>query len=137
MPSFIKKQKRSPYRDDAGPDPDTTTIAIGAEAANVIQVTITLRRPRGQTLARVFPVTCVLADLATTGVPVAAAPSGGVAVGVGTQLGADIAGKVIRALPSAAGVIRLDITEAGAKTLYVHVFLPNGRVKVSSAVTFV
>ena len=130
------KAKRSPYQIPGQHNTLTSTIVIGAEAANVILVTLTLKDLGRKTLAKAAGVRAWLSDSATTGAVIAAAPSGGVALGVGSVIAPVVAGKVLDVVTSTGGVARFDVTEVGAKTCYLWVLFPDGSTKVSGAITF-
>lgn len=133
------RTKRNPFRASA-PDKSVASkmFTVGAEAANVISVTIQLKDARAKNLTGPRAIRVFLSDSATTGAIIATAPSGGVAAGggIGSILNAAVAGKVLDCMTNATGALRLDITEAGVKTLYVYLVTPNGEVAVSPAVTF-
>lgn len=112
-------------------------ITVGAEAANVINVAIQLvDRLNGNALASRAAVGFYLADDANGDTPSTVAPSGGVAIGTdgaAIETVADLAGTLIS---ESDGDIDLDITEAGAKTYYLVLIMPDGKLVVSDAITF-
>ncbi|HEU4753960.1 MAG TPA: hypothetical protein VFU47_12700, partial [Armatimonadota bacterium] len=110
------------------------TITVGAEAANVIQVSVQFKDAGGNNLAQRMGALCWLADAANAA-ETAAAPSGGWAAGVGYKLADEITNKRGRFQSDATGLLRVDITEAAAKTFYLHVAV-GARVFVSGAITF-
>lgn len=110
------------------------SISVGAEAADVIQVSIQFRDAANNNLAERMGAYVWLAD-AQYGALAAAAPSGGWAAGAGTLVEEHTADKSGEWVSDATGLIRVDITEAGAKTLYLHARV-GARVFVSGAVTF-
>ena len=115
-------------------------FAIGAEAGNVINVGIQLKEDKsGNDLAARASVRMYLSDDANGDNVVATAPSGAVAIGADGVLH-DIGGgtkKVFMLVSEADGDIDVNITEAGAKTLYMVLVMPNGRLIPSGAITFV
>jgi hypothetical protein len=112
----------------------TPTLAVGAESANHIDVTITLKDVGGTTLAAVAPATVWVSDTAGAA-PSAAAPDGGTTVQTGTQLKAVTAGVLLDVLSSSGGVIVVRLTESTAKTFFVNVAV-GGIIASSAAVTF-
>lgn len=119
--------------EDALPYP---TIAVGAEAANVIQVTIQLRDWAGVALAQSLGIEAWLVDSnSLTAALTATAPSGGWAAGVGRLLHAYTASKHAKWISDSAGVVRIDITETGARTWYL-VVQTGARLTISGAVAF-
>jgi hypothetical protein len=112
----------------------TPTLAVGAESANHIDVTVTLKDIAGTTLAAVAPATVWVSDTAGAA-PSATAPDGGTSVQTGTQLKAVTAGVLLDVLSSSAGVIVVRLTESTAKTYFVNVAV-GGLIASSAAVTF-
>lgn len=112
----------------------SVSIAVGAEAANVIQVTVQFLDAAGNNLAERMAALMWLAD-AANGAVTGDVPSGGWAAGVGTLLHTLTADALALFTSDANGVVRVDITEAAVDTWYLHV-LVGGRVYVSGAVTF-
>ena len=119
---------------------DATTAAtfvIGTEAADVINVGVTLQAGAGKTVSFLDGGNVFLSD-ASTGIGLAAtAPSGGWAIGTdGAVIDATVAGKASWIQSEADGTFDLDITEAGTATWYAVVQLPDGKQVVSTAITF-
>lgn len=114
-------------------------ITVGAEAGNVINVSIQLKADKNRiNLAARRVLDIYLADAATGAAIIATAPSSGIAIGTsGAVLASVVANKYLKVVSTAAGLIDFNITEAGAKTLYLVVVMPNGRQVVSGAITFV
>ena len=119
------------------PKADGATFVIGTEAANVINVGVTLVDSEVATVASQQVVRVFVSDSAT-GVGIAAtAPSSATAVGTdGVILVTDVAGKVYTVESAATGLFDLDVTETGTDTFYLVVVLPNGKTVVSGAITF-
>lgn len=111
------------------------TIAVGAEAANAITLTFQAYDAGGATLAAIVPFELWLADAADTW-ETAAAPDGGIAVGVGTLLETLTAGKRISLVTNASGQAQVTLTESTAKTWYARAMLNDGKVVTSAAVAF-
>lgn len=116
--------------------PMGATFVIGAEAANVINVAIQLKDADGDDLAVRG---CVYAYLSTdaNGDSLAAAPSGGVAIGTDGLAAEVIDNRAFFLTSEADGDIDLNITvSSGAATYYLAVRLANGKLVVSNAITF-
>lgn len=114
------------------------TITPGAEAANVVNVAFVVKSDKNQNTLAVPSVIDFYFSDASTGLGyVATAPSGAVAIGTNGSL-IDLTGakKVFRGITTAAGLLDINITEAGAKTLYVVVIAPNQRIIPSAACTW-
>lgn len=103
------------------------TMTVGAESANVIAVTVRLPGPWWVCHAW-------LTD-APRGAFTAAAPSGGWAAGVGTLLAQFTANKHGLWQANQQGLLRVDVTEAGAATWYLQIS-SHGPEYVSPAITF-
>lgn len=111
------------------------TISIGAEAANAITLTFQAYDAGGASLAAIVPFELWLSD-GVEGWETAAAPDGGIAVGVGTLLETLTAGKRISLVTNASGQAQVTLTESTAKTWYARAMLNDGKVVTSAAVTF-
>lgn len=112
------------------------SFTIGNEAAHVRRVSIQLKDDAGADLAQRGSVLAYLAGDAAGDTIAAAAPSGGVAIGVDGLAIPLVAGKVLQLVSEADGDIDLDITEATAKSFYLVLVLPNGSLVVSNAIAF-
>lgn len=119
---------------DAAPfDVDFT---IGTEAANAINVALQLNDAAGVALATRAAVLAYLSDDANGDSIAGTAPDGNVAIGTDGVLIPVVADKAFWLVSEADGDIDLDIGESGADTWYLVVVLPNGKLVVSSAITF-
>jgi hypothetical protein len=111
-------------------------FGVGAEAANVIRVTVQLvDRHNGNLLTAPAACNWYLSAVAT-GLGVTTATTGGIAIGtIGTLLEwtNNVSGLVIT---NAAGVFNVDIEDTGAKTIYLVLVMPDGKLQVSPAITF-
>ena len=116
---------------------NTATFAIGTQAVQSRTVSVTLKTAAGAAISHAGVVDVYLSD-ASTGLDIAAtAPSGGVAIGsAGKVLAAITAGKLIKVVTNATGGVDLILTENTAKSFYICIVLPNGRIIVSSAIAF-
>lgn len=112
-------------------------FTIGADAGTTVAMQMQFRDALGNNLAVRGSVFAYLSDDAFGDSIVAAAPSGGWAIGTDGLLIPVVAGKAANFTSKATGHIDFVITEAGAKTLYLAVRLPNGALKVSPVITFV
>lgn len=111
-------------------------IAVGTEAANVINVTVQLQDGLGNDLAAAAGVSAYLSDNDDGSSIAATAPDGGVAIGTDGLLIPLIAGKRFDLVSEVDGDIDIDITESGIDTWYLVVVLPFGKLIVSEAITF-
>lgn len=119
-------------------------ITVGEEAADVINVAIKLKGPSSADLAVRASILAYLSDDAYGDSVVATEPSGAVAIGTDGLLipiltgasAAELAKSIFQLTSESDGDIDIDITEAGAKTLYLVLVMPDGRLVVSDAITF-
>lgn len=111
------------------------TITVGAESTNVRAITIQLTDANGDDIAYAETVTlAVFADaaqaaFATTG------GSTGIEIGTDGALLAVVAKKLFVAVSETDGDIDLTWTDTGTEAAYLGVYLPNGRVVISDAMT--
>lgn len=110
-------------------------VSVGAEAANVIPVTLQLRDVANNSLAARYGAELWLSD-AAFGAETGTAPDGGWAAGVGLLRRTDLANVAGRFLSDANGVIRVDVTHSAARTWYLMGEI-GGFAYASAAVTFV
>lgn len=110
-------------------------ITIGAEAANVINVGIQLKDADGADLAVRSTLYAYLSDDANGDSIVATAPDGGVAIGTDGLAVPLVANKAFMLTSESDGDIDLNITESGAKTEYLILITPNGKLVASTAIT--
>ncbi len=112
-------------------------FVIGAEAANVINVAIQLKdRRNGNELTCRASIGWYLADDANGDTPSSVAPSGGIAIGTDGALiewTANLSGVAVSEVD---GDIDVNITEAGAKSYYLILIMPDGKLVSSGAITF-
>jgi hypothetical protein len=113
-------------------------FTIGAESAgNVINVGIQLNDADGAPTAMRSAVFAYLSDDANGDSIVSAAPDGGWAIGADGLLIPIVAGKAAQLICEADGDIDVNITHAGgAKTCYLVLVLPSGKLSASGAITF-
>jgi hypothetical protein len=113
------------------------TIAVGAEAVNVIRASIQLKTEDGESIYERVHALAHLSDASTGSGISTTAPNGGVAAGTNGKVLAElVADKLFLCESDASGRIDLDITESGTPTFYLVVLIPGGRRVVSSAITF-
>lgn len=110
-------------------------FTVGAEGTNAINVALQLKDAAGNDLAVRGAVYAYLSDDANGDSIIASAHSSGWAIGTDGLLIPDVTNKSGHLVSEADGDIDLTITEAGAKTAYLVVVLPNGTLKVSGAIT--
>lgn len=131
------KRKHNPY-ESIQYDSGMSTVVAGAEATNVVTVTVQLKDPQGNNLAARTRVKVWLSDSATTGAIVGTAPSGGAAIsgGFGSIINQPVANKEYDCMTDATGQLRLAFTEAAGKTAFLWMQDPAGTCKVSNALTW-
>lgn len=113
------------------------SFTVGGEAANAINVAIQLKDAQGNDLAVHSSVFAYLSDDANGNSIVATAPDGGWAIGTDGLLIPVVTSKAAHLTSEADGDIDVTITHAaGAKTCYLIVVLPNGKLTASGAITF-
>ena len=112
------------------------TFNIGAEAANSINVSVSLNDITGTAIATSRVVECYLSDSATGDGIAVTAPDGDVAIGTdGTILTEHVADKMFKVWTESDGDFDFDIGESGIDTWYLVVIL-NEVPHVSGAITF-
>lgn len=111
----------------------TPLITVGAEASNVIQVTLQLRGLQHDSQAYRGAVLVWLADSAQAA-ETATAPSGSWVAGVGYKLADEVTDKRAWFVAGTGGSIRIDITHSGAHTYYLHALVDG--IVYTKVVTF-
>lgn len=112
-------------------------FVIGAEGSNIINVGIQLNDAAGVALATRASLFAYLSDDANGDSIVATAPDGGWAIGTDGLLIPVVTNKAAQLTSEADGDIDINITHAaGAKTVYLIIVLPNGKLVASTAITF-
>jgi hypothetical protein len=112
-------------------------FTIGEETTNAINVAIQLKDGNGADIAVRGNVKAYLSDDANGDSIVGTAPDGGVAIGTDGLAIPVVASKAWLLTSESDGDIDLTITHAaGAKTVYLILVLPNGKLKASTAITF-
>lgn len=112
------------------------TFAVGVEGGNAINVAVQITDAAGVDLAVRGSVLAYLSDDEFGNSIIAVAPSGGVAIGVDGLAIPLVANKAFQLTSEADGDIDLTITEAGVKTCYLILVMPDGRLLASPAITF-
>jgi hypothetical protein len=117
--------------------PFDASFTIGTEAANIINVAVQLKDADAVNLAAIKSLKIYLSDNTTGNNFIATAPSGTVVIGTNGAL-YDVGGnkKVFQVITNSSAQFDINITEVGVKTLYLVLVLPNGALKISSAITF-
>ena len=112
-------------------------FTVAAQAANVINVALQVLDGDGQPWAQQLSFLAWLSDTAGAALT-------GTTPSVGTSIGTDgviivehTAETLLELLTDAAGVLDLDIEEAGADTWFLNVRLPGGQIQSSATITFV
>lgn len=117
--------------------PLAAAFVIGAEAANVINVGIQLNDGNGAALGVRASLLGYLSDDANGDSIVAVAPDGGWAIGTDGLLIPVVASVAAHLTSESDGDIDINITHAaGAKTVYLILVMPNGKLVASAAITF-
>lgn len=112
-------------------------FTIGAETGgNTKAVSLQFLGPDGAALDHRACVYAYLSDDAEGDTILVTAPSGAVAIGTNGLLQVLEAKKQFRMTTEEDGLLDFTIIEAGAKTLYLHVVMPDGTIKSSGAITF-
>jgi len=124
--------KRSPF---AANVIEHAEITVGTEAGNVINVSIQLQTAKRANLAVRTSLFAYLSDDANGDSIIASAHSTGWAIGTNGVLIPVVANKAAHLVSEANGLIDVSITEAGAKTAYRIVVLPDGSLIASAAIT--
>lgn len=113
------------------------SFTIGAEAAHVRKVTVQLKFDKSQaSIAVRRNVFAYLSDDTSGDSLAASAPSSGWAIATDGLLIPVVANKAARITSEATGKFDINITEATAKSFYLILVLPNGRLVSSGAITF-
>ena len=113
----------------------TATITVGAEVANVRDLTIQFQDGTGHDINyRITVPVIVLAD-ANGEAFVVTGGSTGIAIGTDGALIALVAKKVFLAISEADGDLDLTWTDTGTEAAYLGLVMPNGRLVISGALT--
>lgn len=115
---------------------DDVAITVGDEASDKIQVTLQLRAGDADLGDRAAALYVLISASATALTPLADAALGTVAVDTGIEIARQNGGAILHALTDDEGELVIGITETGTPTHYLHVLMPNGTWKASSAITF-
>lgn len=119
-------------------------ITVGEEAGDAIIVAIQLKGASGSDLQARASILAYLSDDAYGDSVVATEPSGAVAIGTDGLLipiltgvsASELSKSIFQLTSESDGDIDISITEAGAKTLYLVLVMPDGRLVVSDAIAF-
>jgi hypothetical protein len=114
----------------------SATSVGGAEGGNAINVAIQLKDANGADLAVRGNVYGYLSDDANGDSLIGTATSGTVVIGTDGVMQVMEAKKSFRLTSESDGDIDITITEAGVKTLYLILVMPNGKLVASGAITF-
>lgn len=140
MAQFIVKETENKY--EAIKELQNThldaTITVGTENTNAINVAVQLKSDKAQAAIATRRVLDVYISGVNTGADiVGTAPNGGVAIGTtGAILASVVANKYFKVICNASGQFDLTLTDSGTPTFYLVVVMPNGRLVISSAITF-
>lgn len=115
-------------------DATESTVAVAAEAADAIAVTITLKDVTGAAIASRRTVKAWLSSSATTGA-IATDDTIAVTATTGSLVAEVVDDLVFNAITDANGVLVLSVAHAGdASAKYLWVEFPNGELKVSAVI---
>lgn len=131
----LRKRKYSPWESVAA---GRCAFTIGVEAANVINVAGQFKLDSSGNVARRVSCRIYLSDDANGDSVVAAAPSGGWAIGTNGLL-IDLnttTAKMAQLVSKVDGSFDINITEAGVKTVYLIIIMPDGSLIASPAITW-
>lgn len=114
---------------------DQSTIAVAAEAANAIAVTVTLKTGAGVAVDEARAVTCWLSSSATTGAVAADDGDWAVTATTGSIIKIHTTDLMFEAITNTSGVLVLSCAGTGDLTAkYLWVKFPNGKCKVSAVI---
>jgi len=123
--------------DEQAPDASTTTITVAAEAGNAIGVTIQLKDILGINLRASRRVKAWFSDNSDGLDLINTAPNGAVTASTGLIIDESGSKKAFSLVSNASGQIAITINEsANIAAFYLVLALPNGQIKVSSAIDF-
>ena len=112
------------------------SFVVGAEAGNAITVAVQLKNVTGTDLAERGSLLAYLSDDANGDSLAATAPSGNVVIGTDGLAIPLVAKKCFLLTSEADGDIDITVNEAVVATWFLLLVLPNGKLAVSSAITF-
>lgn len=116
--------------------PTNATISVGTEGTNAISVTIQLVDGNGDNLTAIAGFSWYLSGDSAGAAIVGTAPNGGTAIGASGKIAEVVAEKAGYLLTDATGKAIITITDSTTPTFYLVIILPNGKVVISSAITF-
>lgn len=125
-------------------DPIDVDIVVSAEATNVVTVTAQFKDSKGNDVTHRVAVIAYFSDDAYGDSILATQSSGAVAVATDGLIiplltgaaAAELNKKIFLMVSEADGDLAFTVTEAGAKTMYLILALPNGRLLASTALSF-
>lgn len=116
--------------------PAAATITVGAEGSDTINAAIQLKDIDSADLTNRAAVKAYLSADQYGDSIITSAPTGGVAIGTDGLLIPIVADKFFELVSESDGDIDIDIEDTGTPTMYLVIILPNGKLVVSSAITF-
>lgn len=114
---------------------ERVVFTVGAEAVDVIKVTLQLKGPKKKNLGVRAALFAYLSDDAFGDSIAASAPSGGWAIATNGLLIPVVANKAAHLVSEANGLIDVNVTETSAKSFWVVVVLADGSL-VTQKITF-
>jgi hypothetical protein len=109
-------------------------IVIGAEAADVIEVSIQVVDPGGDAIEEAMVLTVTACSDAVGTTP--AATSGGIAATTGAVLNELAVDTSYQIVTDEFGLAVIEVTEVAAKDVYLGIILPGGKYIVTEALSF-
>lgn len=136
MPSGVRRRqaKHNPFR--SADLFERASFTIGAEAADVIRVTVQLQNANAQAVGERAAVWGYISTDPEGDNVAATAPSGGIAIGTIGVAMEGIADKLALFITNASGQFNVDLTETGVATFYLILVMPDGSLFPSGAITF-
>jgi hypothetical protein len=131
-PFFREPQKNNPFY--AANRVDLATVTIGAQVSRTRNVAVQLADPNNNAPNFRVHVEAYLSDDADGHTVVASAPDGAVVIGTNGLLLPRVADKVFGFVTDALGRFDFNFVNSTAKTAYLVLRMPDGRIQVSAAI---
>lgn len=118
-------------------NPWAVNFVVGAEAANAINVAAQLVDAHGRNLEIAAALTIYLATDAAGLSPATIAPTAGMVIGTDGALIESVANLSGTVISKTDGKFDITLTDVGVPTFYMVSVLPDGKLAISGAITFV
>lgn len=109
-------------------------ITVNAEVGDIIAIDVQVQDSSGNNVAAMYSLDVLLSDVDTA--PEPGTPPDGFNVDTGTGIFDQITDVMKKAVTDATGYLELSVEKTGAATWYLWVFMPDGTLAVSDAITF-